>query len=418
MRKFFLFLVSFILFTAVYHTIDLYAGNSGGTNKEEEEHNKAENTKHGDNKFDAGSMILHHVADANEFEIGGDFAIPLPIIIYDNRGFHFMLSSKFKHGHKAIDGYVLDHGVLKKINGPFPEGETEVYWTHDQDGNAVVNLNAENEHHTSWFQQFKNDLTPDDEKYGEISIDDFNFKVSRSGFFDLSITKTVFGIIFSAFLMILIFSSVARGYKKRIGKAPKGIQSFFEPLIVFVRDEIAIPNIGPRYEKYLPYLLTVFFFIWINNMLGLVPIFPGSANVTGNIIVTMTLALFTFFIVQLSANKAYWKHIFWMPGVPVPVRIMLAPIELIGIFTKPFALMVRLFANITAGHIVILSFVSLIFMFGNAGENIPGGVTGSVLAVPFMLFMNVLELLVAFLQAFIFTILSALFIGQAIEEHH
>jgi F-type H+-transporting ATPase subunit a len=418
MRKFFLFLVSFILFTAVYHTIDLYAGNSSGSSDEEEHQEQSENAGHGDSKFDAGSMILNHVSDANEFHIGGSFAIPLPIIIYDDNGFHFMLSNKFEHGHKAIDGYVLDHGVLKRINGSFPKGDVEVHWTVDEDGNALVKMNSQEEEHISWFNQFKQDLTPEDEKHGEITIDGYHFEVSRSGFFDLSITKTVFGIIFSALLMMLIFSTVAMGYKKRKGKAPKGLQSFFEPLIIFVRDEIAIPNIGPRYEKYLPYLLTVFFFIWFNNMLGLVPIFPGSANVTGNIIVTMTLALFTFFITQFSANKSYWQHIFWMPGVPVPVRIMLAPIELIGIFTKPFALMVRLFANITAGHIVILSFVSLIFMFGNAGENIPGGITGSVLAVPFMLFMNVLELLVAFLQAFIFTILSALFIGQAIEEHH
>jgi F-type H+-transporting ATPase subunit a len=418
MRKFFLFLVSFVLFTAVYHTIDLYAGNSSGSSDEEEHQEQSENAGHGDSKFDAGSMILNHVADANEFHIGGSFAIPLPIIIYDDNGFHFMLSNKFEHGHRAIDGYVLDHGVLKRINGSFPKGDVEVHWTVDEDGNALVKMNSQEEEHISWFNQFKQDLTPEDEKHGEITIDGYHFEVSRSGFFDLSITKTVFGIIFSALLMMLIFSAVAMGYKKRKGKAPKGLQSFFEPLIIFVRDEIAIPNIGPRYEKYLPYLLTVFFFIWFNNMLGLVPIFPGSANVTGNIIVTMTLALFTFFITQFSANKSYWQHIFWMPGVPVPVRIMLAPIELIGIFTKPFALMVRLFANITAGHIVILSFVSLIFMFGNAGENIPGGITGSVLAVPFMLFMNVLELLVAFLQAFIFTILSALFIGQAIEEHH
>ena len=185
---------------------------------------------------------------------------------------------------------------------------------------------------------------------------------------------------------------------------------FLEPLIVFVRDDIARPNIGEKdYKRYMPYLLTLFFFIWINNLIGLIPFFPFSANYTGNIALTMTLAVFTLLITNFSGKKYYWKHIL-TPPVPVALWPIMIPVELIGILSKPFALMVRLFANITAGHIIILSLVSLIFIFDT--------VLISPVSVAFVLFMNVLELLVAALQAYIFTLLSALFIGMAVEEHH
>jgi F-type H+-transporting ATPase subunit a len=227
---------------------------------------------------------------------------------------------------------------------------------------------------------------------------------------DFSITKNVAAMFLSVILLFWVFFSVKRGYSRNAGKAPKGIQSFFEPIILFIRDEVAIPNIGPKYEKYLPYLLSIFFFIWFNNMLGL---FPGSANVTGNIAVTMTLALFTFIFTQISGNRQYWRHIFNTPGVPwwlkVPIPIM-PLVELIGVFTKPFSLTVRLFANITAGHIIILSLFSLIFIF----ESLLVG----PLSVLFAIFMNFLELFVALLQAFIFTILSAMYFGSAVEERH
>ena len=215
--------------------------------------------------------------------------------------------------------------------------------------------------------------------------------------------------------MVWIFLSVAKSYRRREGEAPKGLQSFVEPIIVFVRDDIAKGSIGPKYNKYLPYLLTVFFFILINNLLGLIPILPGGANVTGNLAVTGVLAVITFLIVTFAANKHYWRHVFAMPGVPKAVLIILTPIEILGIFLRPFVLMIRLFANITAGHIIALSFFSLIFIFGEMSVGVGFGV--SIVSVGFVIFMTMLELLVAFLQAYVFTLLSAIYIGAALEDH-
>jgi F-type H+-transporting ATPase subunit a len=236
---------------------------------------------------------------------------------------------------------------------------------------------------------------------------------------DISITKTVVAIFLSSFLIILIFISVAKSYKKTEGHAPKGLQSFLEPLIVFIRDDVAKAAIGKNYEKYTPYLLTIFFFILFNNLFGLIPFFPGGANVTGNIAVTGVMAAFTFIITTISGNKQYWMHIVNAPGVPwwLKIPIPLMPIvELMGIFTKPFVLMVRLFANISAGHIIILGFISLIFIFGEMNEALGYGV--SIVSVGFSIFMNFLELLVAFIQAYVFTLLSALYFGMATEEAH
>lgn len=210
-------------------------------------------------------------------------------------------------------------------------------------------------------------------------------------------------------ILFFIFFSVAATYKKRVGKAPKGLQSLIEPVIMFVRDEIARPNIGYRYQRYMPILLTIFFFIWINNLMGLIPIFPGGANVTGNILLTFVMAFIVLLVVNFSANKYYWKHIF-MPPVPVWLYPIMIPVELIGVISRPFALMIRLYANISAGHIIVLSLISLIFIFKTLWI--------APVSIIFVLFMDVLELLVAFLQAFIFTMLTALFIGTAVEEHH
>jgi len=204
-----------------------------------------------------------------------------------------------------------------------------------------------------------------------------------------------------------MFIGLARSYKK--GAIPTGFGRVLEPLIIFIRDEIAIPNIGEKkYRKFMGYLLTVFFFIWILNLLGMTPL---GINVTGNIAVTVCLALFTFIITQFSANKDYWKHIFWMPGVPVPMKIILMPIELLGTLTKPFALLIRLFANITAGHVVIMSLIAMIFVGKNLAADLP-------ISLALTLFISVIEVLVAFLQAFIFTMLSSLFIGMAVQDHH
>lgn len=244
---------------------------------------------------------------------------------------------------------------------------------------------------------------------GGISYDKENHATNERPW-NFSITKNVFSLFIIAILMLLVFVPMANSYKKN-QYAPKGIAGFLEPLVIFVRDEIAIPNIGEKkHAKYMPYLLTVFFLIWIGNLFGLVPFFPFSGTLTNDIIFTGFLATVTFLITLFSSNKNYWKHIFATPGVPFWLLPIMIPVEVLGMFTKPFALMVRLFANITAGHIIVLSLVSLIFIFGT--------VWVSPVSILFTLFIDVLELLVAVLQAYVFTLLSALFIGQAVEEHH
>jgi F-type H+-transporting ATPase subunit a len=209
-------------------------------------------------------------------------------------------------------------------------------------------------------------------------------------------------------ILLIVFFSISSSYRKRQGKAPKGLQSFLEPLILFVRDDIAVPNMGHKYARFMPLLLTIFFFILINNLMGMIPFFPGGYNLTGNIAVTATLSAVILFVVNLNGNKHYWKHIF----VPNPwwLFFIMIPVEVVGIISKPVALTIRLFANITAGHILILSLISLIFILNT--------IWVSPVSVVFVVFMDAIELLVAFLQAYIFTLLSALFIGMAIEEHH
>jgi F-type H+-transporting ATPase subunit a len=299
-------------------------------------------------------------------------SVPLPVILYtEGRGFTAFLSSHFHHGRDSYQGYKLEE------NG------------------KIVAVNE--------IKQLAAETTTVNEELTAAT-------------YDFSITKNVASLLFSVVLMIFIFLSVAKAYRRREGQAPSGLQSLIEPLIVFVRDDIAKPSIGPKYARYMPFLLTIFFFIWINNLLGLVPIIPGGANLTGNIAVTMTLAALTFIITTVTANKNYWQHIFAMPGVPVGVLFLLTPIELLGVFLRPFVLTIRLFANITAGHIIPLSFFSLIFIFGEMSAVAGYGV--SVFSVAFVVFMSVLELLVAFLQAFVFTQLSAIYFGSAIEEHH
>ena len=226
--------------------------------------------------------------------------------------------------------------------------------------------------------------------------------------YDFSITKNVLFVFIDAAIMLFVFLAVARGYKKNAGKAPSGIQSLFEPIIIFVRDEIVRPNIGEKkYERFLPYMLSLFFFIWFGNLLGLL---PGAANMTGNIAVTMFLALGTFVLTNLNGNKHYWGHIFNTPGVPLMLKPIIVPVEIIGIFTKPISLMVRLFVAITAGHIVILSLLSLTFIFHSFLVGI-----GSTLVVTVITFI---EILVATIQAYVFTMFSSMYIGMAVDDHH
>ena len=358
-------------------------------------------------KYDPTDEIMYHISNANEFHLFGHYTIPLPCILYSKQdGLKTFMSSVFEHGERAYDRYVSEHGMMRRIKDTnFPTGEIEL-------------------------DTFKTAEYVENEKHGDVETGFVKYKGTRyelekaaglvtpTSFYDFSISKNVFTMLMAAILLFGLFVTAAKGYVTRKGLAPKGIQSLLEPLVTFIRDDIAKPMIGDNYEKYLPMLLCMFFFILILNLFGLVPIAPFGANVTGNLATTAALALITFVIVNFSANSHYWKHIFWMPGVPTFMKIFLAPIELIGVFTKPVSLMIRLFANVTAGHLVIVSLVSLIFIFGNAGKSIIGAAAGTVMAVPFTLFLSCIELIVAFIQAYIFTLLTASYIGAAIEEPH
>ena len=301
-----------------------------------------------DEPFNASELILHHVMDDHVWHLwdhGG--TIYLPVIVYSSeRGLDVFSSKNFYDEHHNVveyNGYTLDHNHIY-LNGK-----------------SVL---------------------------------------------DLSITKNVAMLLINAALLLLIFLAVAKGYQRNKGRAPSGIQSFFEPIIIFVRDEIVKPNIGPKYERFLPYMLTLFFFILFGNLLGLL---PGAGNLTGNIAVTLTLAALTFIITNFSGNKEYWGHIFWTPGVPLPLRLIILPVEIVGIFTKPISLTIRLFVAITAGHIVLLSLISLAFIFRSVWVG-----AGSTVMV---LFISLIELLVAGIQAYVFVLFSSLYIGMAIAEH-
>ena len=307
--------------------------------------------------------IYHHVQDSHDFSLFSTkdkktgekiyYGFPLPVILVDE-GIKFFMSSKLDHGKKF---YKLYHGKIYETN---QEGKI----SYDEEG-EVTNLKP----------------------------------------LDLSITKSVFSILLVSMLMFMLFTSLAKSYKEN-NQIAKGVGRFFEPIVILIRDEIAIPSIGENnYKKYMSFLLTLFFFIWFLNLLGLSPL---GVNVTGNIAVTFGLALITFLITNLTANKTYWKHIFWMPGVPVWLKPLLAPIELLGVFIKPFSLMIRLYANILAGHIVLYSLIGLIFIFKN--------LVGSSLSLVLVFFISIIEVLVALLQAYIFTLLSALYFGFAVQE--
>jgi F-type H+-transporting ATPase subunit a len=231
---------------------------------------------------------------------------------------------------------------------------------------------------------------------------------------DFSITKTVLQMMIVALVMLLVFTSVASAYKRNAGKAPSGFQAIVEPIIVFVRDEIAKPNLHGKHEPFVPYLLTLFFFIWFSNIFGLTPF---NSNISGNISITVALATLTFIITQFNGTKDYWGHIFWFPGVPLPVKFIMLPVEVVGLFTRPFSLTVRLFANIAAGHFMVLALICLIFLMADNGKN-PGAAFGiAPLSLVFGLFIMTLEVLVAAIQAYVFTLLSSVFIGMAMESH-
>jgi F-type H+-transporting ATPase subunit a len=331
----------------------------------------------GKEKFNAAEVIFGHVLNGHEFHFL-NVSIPLPVILYSpQKGFTAFMSSAFHHGEHPHNGYAIlnKHSIEKMGLDPKKFNEEDIVGV-DQNG-----------------------------KY------DAAIKV-----YDLSMTRNVVQMLLALIIFVWIMLRIAKRYKSGVGvtSAPKGSQSLLEPVITFVRDEVAKPNLGHKYEKYLPYLLTVFFFILINNIFGLI---PGSANVTGNIAFTVVLGIISFVVIMFSTNKHYWGHIFNPPGVPLGVKFILVPVEFLSVFIKPFALIIRLFANMVAGHIIIICLISLIFIFGQL--NTAAGWGASPLAVAFTVFIYMIEVLVAFLQAFIFTMLTAVFIGQAFEgEHH
>ncbi len=334
--------------------------------------NHEQHDQHEEGSFKPKDYMFGHIRDSYDWHIISikekHISIPLPVILYSKeKGLVVFMSSKFDHGHSSYKSF-------------------HIATSGEHEGSIVETLSDGSE---------------------VIPV-------------DISITKNIASLFISIILLFWIFISVANTYKRNPDKAPSGFQSLIEVIIIFVRDEIAKSSIGEKkYQRFMPFLLTVFFFIWFNNMLGLVPFFPGGANLTGNISVTLVLAFFTFIITTTSGTKGYWQHIFNTPGVPVWLKIplpIMPLIEFIGIFTKPFVLMIRLFANITAGHIIVLGFLSLIFMFGEMNALV--GYSVSVVSVLFAVFMTFLELLVAFIQAYVFTFLSALFFGMAVEEHH
>ena len=335
--------------------------------QENETKTRLENTEHTQEKFNAKKVIFGHIMDAHEFHFfeyeGSDgqkhpISIPLPVILYSpQKGLSIFMSSAFEHGHKEVDGYKLNE-----------EGK----------------------------------IIPVDASVQEV----YNF----------SLTRNVVQMILALTLLTWLMVSVAKTYSKGHGvtTAPKGKQNLVEVLVIFIRDEVAKPNLGHKANQYLPYLLTVFFFILINNLIGLI---PGTANVTGNIAFTIVLGLISFVVIMFSSNKHYWGHIFNPPGVPGFVKPILVLVEFLSVFIKPFALIIRLFANMVAGHIIIICLISLIFIFGEINSAIGWG--ASPVSIAFTIFIYFIEILVAFLQAFIFTVLTAVFVGQAFEgEHH
>jgi F-type H+-transporting ATPase subunit a len=366
----------FSLFFASVYAQPGHEPQEGGEGQGKTEHEPAKKKK-----FNATEVIFGHVLNAHEFhfmDIGGEpVTLPLPVILYSpQRGLTAFMSSRFEHGHAKFDNYAIltEHSIHEMGLDP------KKFFV----GN-IVGVNEQGEY-------------------------DASVKV-----YDLSLTRNVVQMLLALIIFVWIMLRIANRYKKGVGvtSAPKGSQSLLEPVITFVRDEVAKPNLGKRYEKYLPYLLTIFFFILINNIFGLI---PGSANVTGNIAFTAVLGLISFVVIMFSTNSHYWGHIFNPPGVPLGVKFILVPVEFLSVFIKPFALIIRLFANMVAGHIIIICLISLIFIFGEL--NTYAGWGASPLAIGFTIFIYFIEVLVAFLQAFIFTMLTAVFIGQAFEGGH
>ena len=354
---------------------------------------KSDNTDQKDTPEEVKGFIKHHLKDAHYFELFHGAKMPLPIIVWDD-GIQFFLSSDFKKVE------------VKEITAP--DSTITFVPLSESDSIAKESTDYLYESKNSNYSIFHGKIVA--AKHADMLLklnsDGKKKLVSHPSLIDFSITKNVLMTLLICALIFFLFTGLSKSYKK--GPIPSGFGRLLEPLVLFIRDDIAIPNIGEKhYKRYMSYLLTVFFFIWIVNLAGMTPL---GINITGNIAITFSLALITYLITQFTANKNYWGHIFWMPGVPVPMKFVLMPIELLGTIIKPFSLMIRLYANITAGHVVLMSLIGLVFFASNLFA------FGSFFGLT--LFLGVIELLVAFLQAYIFTMLTALYFGAAVEEHH
>lgn len=395
-------------------------GHDHGTAEQPGQHHSEGEESHGcghpeEGEFNPGETAFHHISDQNIYNIG-PWSFPLPCFLYaPDKGWSVFSSGKFHtddhghgNGHVAVDGYVLVDGMVHRIiDHSFPAGEVEInnhgfHITKNIDGKEKV-ISAICYDDKLW------------EVEARSTADGGLFGGGITSFYDFSITKNVATMIIVFVLLAWLFLSVAKKYQERKGMAPVGAQSFVETMFVFIQDEVAKPFLGHQWEKFLPFLMALFFFILGLNLFGQVP-FLGGSNVTGNLAVTAVLAIITFVVVNINGNKHYWEHIFWMPGVPAWVKTILTPVEFLGVFIKPLTLMLRLFANITAGHMVVVIFVGLIFLFGKGEWG--GSLGASIGSTLLTLFMMSIELLVAFIQAFVFTILTASYIGAATEEAH
>jgi F-type H+-transporting ATPase subunit a len=363
-------------------------------------------------KFDVSGTLFHHVLETHNWHIadiptgGGHYfhlEVPLPWMLYNSKdGFQFFMLNGEHAEHDALEkGYVLSHEKLypiqkdvKVLENGYPGPEFQEHLTLTPKGWAP----KKGDHHVVA------------DHAGNLYAVDTNVSV-----LDFSISKTPLHMIIVALLMIWLFTRMAKYYNRNPGTAPLGIASFLEPIVLFVEDNIAKPNMHGKHGRYLPYLLTLFFFIWLSNIFGLMPL---SSNIAGNIAITAALATLTLLITIFSGTKDYYQHIFWFPGVPVPVKFILLPVELVGVFTKPFSLAIRLFANIAAGHFMVMALVSLIFIVGKSGQSLGGALAITPLSLVFTLFIMTVEVLVAAVQAYVFTLLTAVFIGQAMESHH
>ena len=388
------------IFTISLILLGLFVGNTkastphGSEPAHPSEHGEAAGSKHKNPDEDISQIIIHHLMDSHDWHITDigetSIALHMPWILYNSeKGIQFFGST---HSLDADPNYVVSHDHVYYVKGEAHVSEEEALAHPDK---YVV---AHGDGHGG---------------HGEGSSHIYEL-ASGVTVIDFSLTKTGLQILLIAVIMMVLFMSIAKAYKKRDGLAPKGVQSFFEPVFLFVRDDVAKPYMHGKHDRYVPYLLTLFFFIWFSNMLGLTPL---SSNITGNTTITIMLALLTFILIVFSATKDFWLHILWFPGVPIWMKPLMFVVELMGFLTKPAALAIRLFANISAGHFMVLSLISLILILGDFGRS-PGGAIGIMpLSILFSVFIFVVEVLVAAVQAFVFSLLTAVFIGQALESH-